>query len=61
MPVARILLTAILVGAECGGSFRALGHPATRGQRDFSAMRAMAAAHYDVIARDAGPRRRVIC
>jgi hypothetical protein len=48
-----ILLTAILVGAAWGGVFGALGHAATRGRRDFSSMRTLAAMHYDVIARDA--------
>lgn len=47
-----ILLTAILIGAVWGAAFGALGHAATRGRRDFSSMRTLAAAHYDVIARD---------
>jgi hypothetical protein len=47
-----ILLTAILVGAVWGGLFAALGHAATRGRRDFSSMRTLAATRYDLIARD---------
>jgi hypothetical protein len=47
-----ILLTGILVGAVWGGLFGALGHAATRGRRDFSSMRTLAATRYDVIARD---------
>ena len=47
-----ILITGVLVGAVWGGLFGALGHAATRGRRDFSSMRTLAAAHYDVIARD---------
>jgi hypothetical protein len=47
-----IVIAGVLIGALWGGLFGALGHAATRGRRDFSSMRTLAARHYDVIARD---------
>jgi hypothetical protein len=47
-----ILVSAILIGAVWGLVFGALGHAATRGQRDFASVRALAATRYDVIARN---------
>ncbi|WP_373319542.1 general stress protein [Rugosimonospora africana] len=40
----------LLVGAVWGALFGFLAHAVTRGRRDFSAVRSLAAAHYDVIA-----------
>jgi hypothetical protein len=47
-----IILTAVVIGAVWGALFGFLGHAAWRGQRDFSSMRTLAAARYDVVARD---------
>jgi hypothetical protein len=40
----------VLAGAAWGAVFGFLAHALTRGRRDFAAVRALAAAHYDVIA-----------
>ncbi|GAA5180476.1 hypothetical protein GCM10023322_12860 [Rugosimonospora acidiphila] len=40
----------LLAGAVWGAVFGFLAHAVTRGRRDFSAVRSLAAAHYDVIA-----------
>jgi hypothetical protein len=40
----------LAIGAAWGALFGFLAHSMTRGQRDFSAVRSLAAAHYDVIA-----------
>jgi hypothetical protein len=39
-------------GALWGAIFGFVAHSATRGQRDFSSVRALSASHYDLIARD---------
>jgi len=45
-----MLAVGLLAGAVWGAGFGFLAHALTRGRRDFSAVRALAAAHYDVIA-----------
>lgn len=47
-------------GALWGAVFGFLAHRATRGRRDFSATRALAAAHYDVVAVGEADRARVM-
>jgi hypothetical protein len=47
-----VLLVAAGFGALWGAVFAFARHSATRGQRDFSSVRALAAARYDLIARD---------
>jgi len=47
-----IVITGVLIGAVWGALFGFLGHAALRGKRDFSSMRTLAAARYDVVARD---------
>jgi hypothetical protein len=39
-------------GALCGAVFGFAAHSATRGKRDFSSVRGLAASHYDLIARE---------
>ncbi|MGN6607718.1 MAG: general stress protein [Jatrophihabitans sp.] len=45
-----LLAVGLLIGAAWGALFGFLAHAATRGQRDFSAVRSLAAQHYDLIA-----------
>ena len=40
----------LAIGAAWGALFGFLAHAMTRGRRDFSAIRSLAAAHYDVVA-----------
>jgi len=47
-----VLLVAAGFGALWGAVFGFAAHSATRGQRDFSSVRGLAAAHYDLIARE---------
>ena len=48
----RATKAAARLGAAWGAIFGAVAHAATRGQRDFSSVRTLAASHYDLIARD---------
>jgi hypothetical protein len=52
-----IVAAGIAIGALWGAVFGFAAHAATRGQRDFSSVRALSAAHYDVIARDGSAER----
>jgi hypothetical protein len=51
------LLAGAGLGAAWGGIFGFAAHLATRGQRDFSSLRGLSAAHYDLIAREGGAER----
>jgi len=46
-----VIAVAVSFGALWGAVFGFVAHSATRGQRDFSSVRALAASHYDLIAR----------
>jgi hypothetical protein len=45
------------LGVLWGGIFGFAAHLATRGERDFSSLRALSAAHYDRVAREGGAER----
>jgi hypothetical protein len=45
-----ILLTGLVFGAGWGALFGFVAHAATGGRRDFSAVRSLTAAHYDLVA-----------
>ncbi len=45
-----MLAVGLTAGAAWGGLFGYLAHAATRGHRDFSAVRSLAARHYDLVA-----------
>jgi hypothetical protein len=45
------------LGLVWGGIFGFAAHWASRGQRDFSSLRGLAAAHYDLVAREGGAER----
>jgi hypothetical protein len=45
------------LGVLWGGIFGFATHLATRGERDFSSLRALSAAHYDLVAREGGAER----
>jgi hypothetical protein len=47
-----VILVGAALGAAWGAIFGAAAHAATRGQRDFSSVRMLAASHYDLVARD---------
>ena len=47
-----IIAAAVGIGALGGAVFGFAAHAATRGQRDFSSVRALSASRYDLIARD---------
>ncbi len=47
-----VILVGAALGAAWGAIFGAVAHAATRGQRDFSSVRTLAASHYDLVARD---------
>jgi hypothetical protein len=47
-----IIAAAVGIGALWGAVFGFAAHAATRGQRDFSSVRALSASRYDLIARD---------
>ena len=47
-----VVAAGIGLGALWGAVFGFAAHAATRGQRDFSSVRGLSAAHYDLIARD---------
>jgi hypothetical protein len=42
----------VVIGAAFGAAFGFAAHAATRGQRDFSSVRALSATRYDLIARE---------
>jgi hypothetical protein len=50
-------LGGLAIGAVWGAVFGFAAHAATRGQRDFSSVRALSATRYDVIARDGTAER----
>lgn len=52
-----VVAAGLAIGALWGAVFGFAAHAATRGQRDFSSVRALAAAHYDLIARDGSVER----
>src|SRR5580693_10350482 len=45
------------LGVLWGGIFGFVAHLATRGERDFSSLRGLSAAHYDLVAREGGAER----
>jgi hypothetical protein len=45
------------LGVLGGAAFGFVAHLATRGERDFSSLRGLTAAHYDLIAREGGAER----
>jgi hypothetical protein len=45
------------LGVLWGGIFGFAAHLATRGERDFSSLRGLSAAHYDLVAREGGAER----
>jgi len=47
-----VLVTGALLGAAWGALFGFAAQAATRGRRDFSSVRTIAASRYDLIARD---------
>jgi uncharacterized membrane protein len=47
-----VILVGAALGAAWGAILGAVAHAATRGQRDFSSVRTLAATHYDLVARD---------
>ena len=53
-----VVATGIGIGALWGAVFGFIAHLATRGKRDFSSVRSLGAAHYEVIARDTGSAER---
>ena len=52
-----VVLGGLAIGAVWGAVFGFAAHAATRGQRDFSSVRALSATRYDVIARDGTAER----
>ena len=48
-----VAATGAALGVLWGADFGYVGHARTRGQRDFSSVRQLVAAHYDLIAREA--------
>lgn len=52
-----VVLGALAIGAVWGAVFGFAAHAATRGQRDFSSVRALSATRYDLIARDGTAER----
>jgi hypothetical protein len=52
-----VVLVGLAIGAVWGAVFGFAAHAATRGQRDFSSVRALSATRYDVIARDGNAER----
>ena len=47
-----VVATGAALGMAWGAIFRYVAHASTKGQRDFSSVRALAATHYDLIARE---------
>ena len=45
------------MGVVWGAAFGFAAHLASRGKRDFSSLRALSAARYDLVARDGGAER----
>lgn len=52
-----VVAAGVAIGALWGAIFGFAAHAATRGQRDFSSVRALAATRYDLIARDGSVER----
>jgi hypothetical protein len=52
-----IVAAGIGLGVLWGAIFGFVAHLATRGERDFSSLRGLSAAHYDLIAREGGAER----
>jgi len=52
-----VVAAGIGLGVLWGAVFGFAAHLATRGERDFSSLRALSAAHYDLIAREGGAKR----
>jgi len=52
-----IVAAGIGLGVLWGAIFGFVAHLATRGARDFSSLRGLSAAHYDLIAREGGTER----
>ena len=52
-----IVAAGIGLGVLWGAIFGFVAHLATRGERDFSSLRGLSAAHYDLIARGGGAER----
>jgi hypothetical protein len=52
-----VVLGGVAIGAVWGAVFGFAAHAATRGQRDFSSVRALSASRYDLIARDGTAER----
>ena len=52
-----VVAAGVAIGAAWGAVFGFAAHAATRGQRDFSSVRALAASRYDLIARDGAAER----
>jgi hypothetical protein len=48
---AGLILGGLVIGAVWGGVFGFVGHTATRGRRDFSSTKQLAATKYDIVAR----------
>jgi hypothetical protein len=49
-----VVAAGIGLGVLWGGIFGFAAHLATRGERDFSSLRGLSAAHYDLVAREGG-------
>jgi hypothetical protein len=47
-----VVVAGVAIGAAFGAAFGFAAHAATRGQRDFSSVRALSATRYDLIARE---------
>ena len=47
-----VVVAGVAIGAAFGAAFGFAAHAATRGQRDFSSIRALSATRYDLIARE---------
>jgi hypothetical protein len=47
-----VVVAGVAIGAVFGAAFGFAAHAATRGQRDFSSIRALSATRYDLIARE---------
>jgi uncharacterized membrane protein len=52
-----VVAAGVAIGAVWGAVFGFAAHAATRGQRDFSSVRALSASRYDLIARDGTAER----
>jgi len=52
-----VIATGVGMGVVWGAAFGFAAHLASRGKRDFSSLRALSAARYDLVARDGGAER----